>query len=150
MWYRASACAATVANRAHCRRIQEGKNERGSRGGNHLKGWMLVVPNVRGGLVPNIFGSMGCDCGLLRSSISLTAVRDLVHEPPPRVSPPSIDNKLSRRRSAGTRPRSRRSVAGAGQARHHVEPLRAPRRRCLVDAAERRFNDTGAPERDGA
>src|SRR5262249_61032069 len=27
---------------------------------------MLVVPNVRGVLVPNIFGSMGCDCGPLR------------------------------------------------------------------------------------
>src|SRR5215510_11748558 len=29
-------CARTVAHRAHCRR-----NPRGSRGGNHLKGWML-------------------------------------------------------------------------------------------------------------
>src|SRR5262249_49936434 len=27
---------------------------------------MLVVPNVLGVLVPNIFGSMGCDCGPLR------------------------------------------------------------------------------------
>jgi len=59
-------CATTVANRAHCQGIREGKNERGSRGGNHLKGWMLVVPNVRGVLVPNISGSMGCDCGPLR------------------------------------------------------------------------------------
>jgi hypothetical protein len=59
-------CATTVANRAHCQGIQEGKNERGSRGGNHLKGWMLVVPNVRGVLVPNVSGSMGCDRGPLR------------------------------------------------------------------------------------
>src|SRR5215471_10390714 len=45
---------------------KRGENEKGSRGGNHLKGWMLVVPNVRGVLVPNIFGSMGCECGTLR------------------------------------------------------------------------------------
>jgi hypothetical protein len=31
---------------------------------------MLVVPNVRGVLVPNISGSMGCDCGPLRGGHS--------------------------------------------------------------------------------
>ena len=48
-----------VADRAHCRRNPRG----GSRGGNHLKGWMLVVANVRGALVPNVSGSMGSTAG---------------------------------------------------------------------------------------
>src|SRR5262249_18348977 len=43
-----------------------------------------------------------------------------------------------------------RSLARARQARHHVEPFHAGRRRCLVDVAERRFNDAPAAERDGA
>src|SRR5215510_15057643 len=66
MWYRASPARRLWQTEHTAGGIQEGKNERGSRGGNHLKGWMLVVPNVRGVLVPNIFGSMGCDCGPLR------------------------------------------------------------------------------------
>ena len=66
MWYRASHARRLWQTEHTAGGIQEGKNERGSRGGNHLKGWMLVVPNVRGVLVPNIFGSMGCDGGPLR------------------------------------------------------------------------------------
>src|SRR6516162_4052563 len=79
-------CATTVANRAHCQGIREGKNERGSRGGNHLKGWMLVVPNVRGVLVP-VSGSMGCDCGQGRAvpecclSICSTCCQSMVEIP---------------------------------------------------------------------
>ena len=66
MWYRASHARRLWQTEHTAGGIQEWKNERGSRGGNHLKGWMLVVPNVRGVLVPNIFGSMGCDCGPLQ------------------------------------------------------------------------------------
>jgi len=66
MWYRASHARRLWQTEHTAGGIQEGKNERGSRGGNHLKGWMLVVPNVRGVLVPNISGSMGCDRGPLR------------------------------------------------------------------------------------
>jgi|SRR6516162_5215698 len=40
---------ASVANRAHCRRNLRGKKEKGSRGGNCLKGWMLAVPTCSGG-----------------------------------------------------------------------------------------------------
>src|SRR5258707_13790080 len=57
---------ASVANRAHCRRNLRGKKEKGSRRGNCLKGWMLVAPRCSGGLVPDISGSRGCDCGPLR------------------------------------------------------------------------------------
>jgi hypothetical protein len=66
MWYRASHARRLWQTEHTAGGIQEGENEKGSRGGNHLKGWMLVVPNVRGVLVPNIFGSMGCECGTLR------------------------------------------------------------------------------------
>ena len=66
MWYRASACATTVANRAHCRRNPRGDERKGNRGGNYPKNWMLAVANVRGALVPNISGSTGTDCGPLR------------------------------------------------------------------------------------
>ena len=66
MWYRASHALRLWQTEHTAGGIQEGENEKGSRGGNHLKGWMLVVPNVRGVLVPNISGSMGCDCGPLR------------------------------------------------------------------------------------
>jgi hypothetical protein len=48
MWYRASHARRLWQTEHTAGGIQEGKNERGSRGGNHLKGWMLVVPNVRG------------------------------------------------------------------------------------------------------
>jgi hypothetical protein len=41
--------ATSVANRAHCRRNPRGKKERGSRGGNCLKGCMLAVPRCSGG-----------------------------------------------------------------------------------------------------
>jgi hypothetical protein len=51
-------CSIKQAAHQHARRlwqtehtaggIQKGKKERGSLGGNHLKGRMLVVPNVRG------------------------------------------------------------------------------------------------------
>src|SRR6516164_6869069 len=40
---------ASVANKAHCRRNLRGKKEKGSRGGNCLKGWMLAVPRCSGG-----------------------------------------------------------------------------------------------------
>src|SRR5262245_11467741 len=40
---------ASVANRAHCRRNLRGKKEKGSRGGNCLKGSMLAVPRCSGG-----------------------------------------------------------------------------------------------------
>src|SRR5215471_10537448 len=40
---------ASVANRAHCRRNLRGKKEKGGRGGNRLKGWMLAVPRCSGG-----------------------------------------------------------------------------------------------------
>ena len=36
-----------------------GRKKGGTRGGNHLKGWMLAALNVRGALVPNISGSIG-------------------------------------------------------------------------------------------
>jgi hypothetical protein len=39
---------ASVANRAHCRRNPRGSEERGRRGGNRLKGWMLAVPRCSG------------------------------------------------------------------------------------------------------
>src|SRR5262245_10823646 len=47
---------------------QKSKREerKGNRGGNCLKGCMLAVPRCSGGLVPNISGSMGSDCGPLR------------------------------------------------------------------------------------
>src|SRR6516164_8881895 len=48
MWYRASHARRLWQTEHTAGGIQEGKNERGSRGGNHLKGWTLVVPNVRG------------------------------------------------------------------------------------------------------
>src|SRR5262249_35227708 len=40
---------ASVANRAHCRRNLRRKKEKGGRGGNRLKGWMLAVPRCSGG-----------------------------------------------------------------------------------------------------
>src|SRR5215467_6430526 len=66
MWYRTSHARRLWQTEHTAGGIQEGKNERGSCGGNCLKGWTLVVANVRGVLVPNIFGSMGCECGTLR------------------------------------------------------------------------------------
>src|SRR5215472_7848992 len=41
MWYRASPARRLWQTEHTAGGIQEGKNERGSRGGNHLKGWML-------------------------------------------------------------------------------------------------------------
>jgi hypothetical protein len=52
MWYRASHARRLWQTEHTAGGIQEGKNERGSRGGNHLKGWMLVVPKCSGVLVP--------------------------------------------------------------------------------------------------
>jgi hypothetical protein len=43
-----------------------------------------------------------------------------------------------------------RPLAGAKQARHHVEPFRAGWRRYLAHAAERAFDHTTAAERGGA
>jgi hypothetical protein len=39
-----------VANGAHCPRNLKGKKEKGGRGGNRLKGWMLAVPRCSGGI----------------------------------------------------------------------------------------------------
>jgi hypothetical protein len=63
---RVSAGATSVAIRAHCRRNLRGKKERGSRGRNCPKGWMLAVPRCSGGFSSDISGSMGSDCGPLR------------------------------------------------------------------------------------
>jgi len=59
MWYRASHARRLWQTEHTAGGIQEGKNERGSRGGNHLKGWMLVVPKCSGGFISDISGSMG-------------------------------------------------------------------------------------------
>jgi hypothetical protein len=48
MWYRASQSRRLWQTEHTAGGFQQGKNERGSCGGNCLKGWTLVVPNVRG------------------------------------------------------------------------------------------------------
>jgi hypothetical protein len=55
-------------NRSTLLKKSKTEERKGSRGGNCLKGWMLAVPRCSGALVPNISGSMGCDCGPLRGA----------------------------------------------------------------------------------
>jgi len=53
-------------NRSTLLKKSKREERKGNRGGNCLKGCMLAVPRCSGGLVPNISGSMGNDCGPLR------------------------------------------------------------------------------------
>ena len=55
-------------NRSTLLKKSKTEERKGSRGGNCLKGWMLAVARCSGALVPNISGSMGCDCGPLRGA----------------------------------------------------------------------------------